>query len=215
MSLKWSKREVANYIYGFFNSHINFFVNWGCYLFNPEFSKDIELRNKVFCLYLCALLDSLDGRDTLLKNLENHSKEFKSQKFLHYCRGIGKFGRLIEELLRVFTKEEQILMRDFRNTLVHGWLTGTMQSVVKVIYFDGKKLRKEKIGHLDYHKIIASVHPADTTFNEVLTTLFNKLIGENCAYWPAMKHLLDTQTTAGLHDDIYGELAEEDYLSNE
>jgi hypothetical protein len=215
MSLDWSKREVANYIYGFFSNHITFFINWGCYLFNPEHSKDIELRNKIFCIYVCALMDSLEGRDKRLENLEKHSKAFKSPMFSHYCGEMNKFGRMIEEVLRLFSKNEQLLIRDFRNTLVHGLLTGPMQLSITVVYFNGEILIRDKMSMQDYHGAIETVNPENASLNKILTTLFNKLNDHHCGYWSAMEQLCNPEKQSGLHRDIYEELTEKDYLSND
>jgi hypothetical protein len=215
MPLDWSKREVANYIYGFFSNHINFFINWGCYLFNPEYSNDRELRNKIFCIYICALMDTLEGRDKRLENLKKHSESFKSPMFSHYCNEMNKFGRMIENMLRLYTKEEQILIRDFRNTLVHGLLTGSMQLNVSVVYFDGEILIRDKMSMQDYHGAIENVHPENIPLDDVLSEMCNRLLKSKFPYWAAMEQLMDPIKRDGLHKDIYGELGEDDYLSNE
>lgn len=152
---KWSEKRVANHLLGFYADLRTCFNNWGFYLFDPSFDGEPELRNKINAVWVCSLFDVIDGRKRILTDLERHATYYGNKFHLDCCKFVKEVCEAVEDVLSLYTKDEQIFLNDFRDQLVHSWRWRVHEDVIsKVAWFESGEIKREKMSHADYHAIV-------------------------------------------------------------
>ena len=91
-------------------------------MFNEELNIPSEIKNRIFAIWYCSAVDTV-------KNCQQESLKLSGQcqlrKLENTAYSLELFGNLVESIkiqLRLIDTPNQISLRHFRNTLVHGRL---------------------------------------------------------------------------------------------
>lgn len=153
-----AKLSLTNKIYEVVFGNYICFKNWSVYLFDDDFKKEKELRNKIGVIWLCSLFDTAAAG---AKDLPKYIIQAESKGWnvlAENTRQISKLCTMSTELLEKLTKEEQVFITDMRNQLVHGAFNNRHNDKVSVKYFISGEFKTEKISREDYAAIIRSFH---------------------------------------------------------
>jgi hypothetical protein len=146
---KWTRRQVANHLFAFYSDMMGCFKNWALYLFEPDFDSEPELRNKANAIWISSLIDTLEGEKRILDDLEKHAHHYENQAHIACCEFIRRICRAVEEILALYSKEEQLFLDDFRDQLVHSW-----RWKFWIRYFERRAVAQDKVTFTDYHAIV-------------------------------------------------------------
>lgn len=118
LSMLQAKTGVATLV----SDNLTCINTWGAYMFDPKFSDEPELRNKIFCLWYSAQLDSIEGEMRYLGACRETAAHHGSAGLVAACDMAGGFISTIKEMLEIFSKDDQITIRYLRDQWVHCWL---------------------------------------------------------------------------------------------
>lgn len=180
--------SLANRTYEVVVAILTSVESWGIYLTSPEFDKEQELRNKVGTIWICSLLDTLDAKERFLPEIAEEAKKSGHTSLVHNCAQLQNLCALVGEVLNEFSREEQILLTDLRNQLVHGYLTNRHQAQVSVKYVSARKIVKEKIANSSYYEIVNRFYLNGQPFDQTLAPLIARALNKKLRYWDAIAH---------------------------
>ncbi len=163
--------------------------NWGFYLFSPEFDDERGLQNRIGTIWLVSLLDSLEGELRYLADYRQKATERNLPHLVEVCDQASLFMDCIKEILRQYTRPEQILLNDFRDQLVHSWLARRLStSKFSIKYFDGTKIVKESMTVVEHSNIIRHYY-LDNVLDDILQELMGRFKNLNLRYWHVIADL--------------------------
>lgn len=194
-----TEKQIANFIFAFFSDNLCYISNWGFYLFDQEFDKEVELRNKISAVWICSLLDTIDGKERIYDDLRARASQFENKYLIQYCDHIESLSEAVKDVLNLYSKEEQLFVFDFRDQLVHSWRWKVHQPDFWVTYFADDKIKKEKQEFDDYHASIRSFYEAgiDNSMKQIVERFKNS----PTRYWAAIREL----QKPGIMDKIHKE----------
>ncbi|MDT8342735.1 MAG: hypothetical protein RQ751_14590, partial [Longimicrobiales bacterium] len=91
--------DLINGVYCLMLDNLNCIRSWGLFLLSPEFDDEPELRNRISAIWLCSLLDSLEGE---LRALDGHKEKAEELGLAHItaaCDEVGLFTQCVKEIL--------------------------------------------------------------------------------------------------------------------
>lgn len=151
---KVKDNRLKSCIFCLFNDHVMWVKNWGGYIFAKEFEKEVGLKNKITTIWFASLIDLVsleDGR------LEQYLRQIDEQNLPHLKRYVAQARFLyaqVAELLSSFSIEEQVFIHDFRDDLVHGFLTGKHARERNIKYVENLKLVTRRVPREEREKLI-------------------------------------------------------------
>ncbi len=175
--------RLVNRVYEVVSSNNTCVSNWGFYLFSHEFDKEFELRNKIGTIWICSLMDTMEAQQIELPKLKKEADEQGWFMLADAIDQLSNFCVLVGELLEVLSREEQIYLYDYRNQLVHAFLTSRHKDIISVKFFAKKRFEKEKIPYEEYHRICRE-HTG--TLDSYLSTIIAKTLDRKLRYWQAV-----------------------------
>jgi len=180
--------DLINAIFCLFSDNVNCINNWGFYLFSSEFDDEPELRNKIGVIWLISLLDSLEGEKRALEDYESEAIRRSLPHLVVICKQACKFFRMIEEVLSLYSREEQIFLNDIRNQSVHSWLARRHMHEFQITYFNGTELVREKITQESFNGIVQPFFMAGS-LDETLCKLIKRFMSRRLKYWDAVEEI--------------------------
>ena len=180
--------DLINAIFCLFSDNLTCTRNWSRCLFDSKFNDEPELRNKIGTIWFVSLLDSLEGEK---RSLDSYKSEAVSRGLTHLipvCEQAQQFFRIIESVLSLFSREEQIFLRDIRDQAVHSWLARRHTQEFQIQYFNGTEIVREKIRQEDFNRIVQPFYmsgPLDTT----LAMLIKRFLDLKLKYWLVMEEI--------------------------
>lgn len=159
--------------------------NWGVYLFDDDFEKEVELRNKVGTIWLCALLDTVEAESKVIDDALNKAEGCGFDSLVHNATQLKKFCRLTSELLELFTREEQIFLVDLRNQWVHGYLSSRQKEEVSVKFSKDGVIVRDKVSRLGYAEIMEGFYGRGS-IDQILQPLIARALDKQHLYWQAI-----------------------------
>lgn len=161
---------------------------WGVYLFDSDFDREPELRNKIGTIWICALLDTLEAESRFIPQAIREAEEEGWHSLVHNGYQLQNLCKLTSELLGSFTREEQIFLLDLRNQWTHGYLASRHRERVSVKYAQNGAIRSEHLSHTDYAKIIRKFFQQGN-LDDTLKTLVERALDKKHRYWTAVGFL--------------------------
>ena len=169
MSPRTPEIQLINRLFALFKDNVACLEAWGIYLFSDEFDREPELRWRIGAIWLASLLDSIEGADRTIDQCEDAAVSLGLPHFPFYCEQARIFVGTIEQLLALYSREEQIFLRAMRDRLVHSWLSAPNNDVITAKWFDGeeKKLVCEPLSWDEYHGIVRPFFESTRAFNGI------------------------------------------------
>lgn len=208
---EWSEKAVANLILSFFVGVQTGLSNWGFYLFDKEFEEEQELRNRISAIWVHSLLDVLDGEQRVLRKLRDRSEQLGSKVFTGYCDQMELMCRAIEDLLRSFSKEEQIFIRWYREQVVHSWLAARQLANIRVRIVTGDGLIAETLTHDEFNEVVRTFDTGARSLDEIMDDLLTERLLRSFnerehRFWAIYAQLHDQERMRQVMDQIYKEV---------
>jgi hypothetical protein len=180
--------DLINAIFCLFADNINCINSWGFYLLSNKFDGEPELRNKIGVIWLISLLDSLEGEKRALDNYEMEATRRGLPHLIQICNQARRFFRTIEEVLSLYSREEQIFLYDIRSQLVHSWLARRHVEEFQIKYFDGREVIYEKIRQDLFNRIVQPFYLAGP-LDKTLYILIQKFLSRRLKYWDTIEEI--------------------------
>jgi hypothetical protein len=180
--------DLINAIYCLFSDNITCINTWGFYLFSSEFDKEPELRNKIGVIWVVSLLDSLEGERRALEDYETEAILRGLPHLVDVCKQASRFFRIVEEVLSLYTKEEQIFLNDLRNQFVHSWLARRHVKEFQITYYDGTSMVRERITQEYFNSVVQPFYMA-RSLDKTLRTLISRFMARKLRYWGAIEEI--------------------------
>lgn len=180
--------KLANKLYEVVAGNLTCVNTWGAYLFHDDFVREVELKNKVGAIWLCALLDTVEAESQIVDGTLSKAEGYGFSSLSHNATQLKRFCRSTSELLEIFTREEQIFLVDLRNQWVHGYLSNRHKEDVSVKFSSGGVIVRERISRLDYAEIMEGFYGRGS-IDQTLQPIIARALDKQHLYWQAMGKL--------------------------
>jgi hypothetical protein len=180
--------QLINGIFTLLSDNVNCIGNWGFYLFDPAFEAERELRNKVGAIWLTSMLDSLEAEVRSAETYQKQADEHGLHHLSNVLEQVRTFFRYIREILALYSREEQLFIRDFRDQIVHSWLARRHVDAFRVKYFSAGEFRQERISSEDFNALLRPFY-ASGPLDRTLATLLGRGLDQGLPYWKAVHEL--------------------------
>jgi hypothetical protein len=188
--------KYANRLFEIISGNVNCISNLGFYLFEEPFNRDIELRNRLGTIWVCSLFDTIKAQE---KDLSEIGKEATSRGWASLIQALNeleKFVPIVIDLLEPLSCDEQLFLHDFRNQIVHSYLSKRHSDHVKIMVLTSGAMVKKTMSWHEYHETIRRFYnnglSLDETLNNILTKIFIKL--PEHPYWRIIGFLQHEKT---------------------
>ncbi len=145
--------EIANRICSIpfaINSIVN---SWAYYLVDPYFNEAPELRNRLFGILVCGLVDSCEEYRPRIRGLEIQAKKRGVLAAPHYLGVLARYLDLAQDLLGIFSPSDIVLLSGLRNQWLHGHWDEIHKSSRTIRIVKGGKVSRDKVTAIQYNKI--------------------------------------------------------------
>ena len=180
----FSDLEIINIILTLVTDHIMFTKNWIELMFNKELLIPPEIKNRIFCIWFSAAIDTIvEEQDQYLPLLG----QIKKRKLNSCFFLMEQFRNLVESIkrrIRLIDEEKQIIIIHYRNTLVHGRVFSTFRKKnVNLNYLckSTDKIIKFKGGSDEFWKIFRN--NVKDSLDEFLMPLRKTFFDESSEYY--------------------------------
>ncbi len=188
-------------LFSLFSDNLSIVRNWGFYLFHPDFDDELALRNRIGVIWLTSLLDSLEGELRSLETYRQMANDRGLPHLLEVCDQASLFMECVKEILRRYSRGQQIFLADMRDQLVHSWLARRHAAQFHIKYFDGQSIVKERLTPAEHANIIRPFYYAGI-LDETLYALVERFRDLRLRYW----HVIDELASAPELDQIQDEM---------
>ncbi|AKX47405.1 hypothetical protein AKN93_02400 [Thiopseudomonas alkaliphila] len=182
--------ELVNKLFDVLVGSITIIECWGVYLFDSEFDQEIELRNKVGTIWLCALLDTIRAEQRYIPEIIREAESLGFSILVENAKEIINLCQLTKELVSQFSMEEQVFLTSIRNQWVHGYLAGRHKERVTYNYLDdaGKVIKQEFTQKEleDINRKVFNPEGLDST----LYSIVSKGLNRKHRYWMGVKFVM-------------------------
>lgn len=184
--------------------------NWGFYLFSGELDSEPQLRNKITVVMISGLFDTLEAESRVIDVYKAEAEKKGYANMVAWCESAREWCVAVQEVLSLFSKDEQLFIQDMRDQLVHGWLNKTHRERFPVKYFNGEAIVKEEVDREDYQDIIKipmlGVRDGNIIFqkglDDTLTEFSAKFINSELNFWRIVNGL----NSEGFMDNVYSQI---------
>lgn len=180
--------DLVNGLLTLFSDNVNCITNWGFYLLDPQFANEPELRNKVGTIWLISLLDSIEGETRAAALYRSAANEQGLAHLVSVADQLDRFFACIREVLCLFSREEQIFLRDFRDQLVHSWLARRHAPSTAVKIFLNGELKVERIDRSAFGTLVRPFYEA-ASLDQTIGALLVRALNQERPYWRAVHEL--------------------------
>lgn len=158
---------------------------WGFYLTSPEFSKELELRNKLGVIWICSLIDTVEAEMRFLPEVEKEATEHGFLNVAKNAARLQKLCKIVGEVLALYNPHEQLFMTTLRNQWVHSYLANRHKVSVNIKYFENGSIVSASMDNESYHSAIrpffeSNEHRLDITLRDLVE---RSLLNTTLRYW--------------------------------
>ena len=178
--------DLVGGLFGLFADNLNCVRNWGLYLFSPEFDDELELRNRLGAIWITSLLDSLEGERRSLDSYRREAQVRGLPHLLEVCDQVALFIECVKDVLRLYSRSEQIFLNDFRDQIVHSWLARRHVPRFRIKYFDGSTTVQEQLTPAEHANIVRPLYAAGV-LDQTIYVLLERFRDLRLRYW----HVID------------------------
>ena len=191
-NLSKEDKRLINNIFSFFLETLTCTQSWGFYLFDDEFNKERELRNKLGLLWLGSLFDLVSAQQNQFPKLIEKSIKMKLIHLPRYCNQANEFVKTIIEIIQEYSREEQIFIVSQRDKLVHSYLNGTHQNSKGVKYIKEGKFIKETLSYEQFNEVIYTIIESGV-YEDILSELMSRFMQQKHQYWKILAEFQKNQ----------------------
>lgn len=187
-----SLKALRNGIFAVFADNVNCISAWGFYFYDEKFDEEFELRNRLGVIWLASLIDSLEGEVRVLDKYEEAAIELNQPTLASLCGKAREFVETVKEVLSLYSREEQLFIRDLRDQYVHSWLARRHRESFSVKFYDGSQIVTETVDRDSYYAALRPLFENANGLDAVLKPLIERATKGELRYWNAVR-LLKTQ----------------------
>lgn len=182
-------KDLRNGIFALFSDNLTCIKAWGVYLTDSKFDDEPELRNKLSVIWLASLFDSLEGEARVLQKYKKAAQDFDQPKLIALCDIVTDFMDIIREVLILYSREEQLFIRDLRDQWVHSWLARRHNESFAIKYYNGTNVVMETVTRVAYYDSIRPFFEHPGGIDASLIPLIERILKNPLRYWNAVKQL--------------------------
>lgn len=130
---------------------------WALPLFDSAFDREPELRNKLFCLLVCGILDSGWEYRSRINGLKTEAKKIGSLSCPFYLDVFEKYLALGVDVLEVFSRDDMIVITELRNQWLHGHWTEVHKKDRTIYYAENGQIQRARIPAAEFNKAFSRI----------------------------------------------------------
>jgi hypothetical protein len=181
-------QNLANRLYEVVSGHLILLENWGVYLTHSDYAAEFELRNKIGCIWLSALIDTAEADCRVIPEVIGKAKALGFENMVHNANELKKICAITAEFLSTFSKAEQIFLTNIRNQITHTYFGNRHNDQVQVKYVANGQYFRERMPWGEYTAIVESLSGTGTT-DDALTPIITRAVDLQQRYWIYMDSL--------------------------
>lgn len=182
-------KGLRNGLFALFSDNVICAKTWGIYFIDEKFDDEFALRNKLGILWLASLFDSLEGEMRVLGEYEQAATDLNQSVLIALCNKAREFLEGVKEVIGLYSREEQLFIRDLRDQWVHSWLARRHRELFDVKFYNGTSLVTERVTRDSYYSAIRPFFEAQDGIDAVLKTLVERATKGKLRYWNAIELL--------------------------
>jgi hypothetical protein len=195
--------DLFNAVHDLFGANLTCARNWGFYLFGTEFRHEVPLHNRISAIWFTALLDSVEGQGRSSAKLRAEAAKRGLPHVAHYIDQADQFVDAVREVLRLYTRGEQVFIADYRDQLVHCWLGRRHGATFRLKHFDGRAVVVEDVSPEEHASIVRPFYESGP-LDDALSTLTQRFRDRSLRYWHVIVELAPPEALQRLYDGIRG-----------
>jgi hypothetical protein len=166
--LSREQKNIINRVFGFYEQNLTLLRTWGVYLFDSDFDKEEELKNKISIVFLGALFDLACFSDKRLLKIETECKELELHHMPRHIKQAGAFILAARDVLQNFTPDEQALIQNLRNQWVHSYLDQVTKEKTAFKCIENWEVKQRYVTNKEYHDILRPFFEQGQTLDEII-----------------------------------------------
>jgi len=183
-------KALLNGLFALFSDNATCISTWGIYFVDEKFDDEPELRNKLGIIWLASLFDSLEGELRVLEKYRAAATELNQPVLVELCTKAREFMNTVREVLGLYSREEQLFVRDLRDQWVHSWLARRHNESFDIKFYDGTRVVRENVTRDSYYAAIRPFFDNPDGIDSVITSLLERATKGQLRYWNAIDLLI-------------------------
>lgn len=179
-------KALRNGLFALFSDNATCISTWGIYFFDKKFDDEPELRNKLGIIWLASLFDSLEGESRVLEKYLAAATELNQPVLVALCTKAREFMDTIRDVLCLYSREEQLFVRDLRDQWVHSWLARRHNESFDIKFYDGTRVVTERVTRDSYYAAIRPLFEHPGGIDSALKPLLERATNGQLRYWNAI-----------------------------
>lgn len=171
---------------------------WTFYLADKALAGEPELRNKLFCLLICGLVDAGKEFQARLRGIEIDAKKIGMKAADYYLPAFSSYVALALDVAGQLTREETIYVTDLRNQWLHGRWDEILKEARSFYFVKNGKVEKEKVPASEVGEIMSAHMDLDAH----LAALRNRVESYKTFFWSASHFLADPTHQDAMRSDL-------------
>ena len=149
---------IINLVLTLHSDHQMFIKSWGEFIHGKELNLPNELKNRVFCIWFSGVLDTINEKEAQLENLREQCND---RNLVNCLSLLDEFEELVEaiiESVKTIDFENQLVIKHYRNTLVHARVSSVHRQIINLKCLDLATNTMAKFGKSreDFWKIFSN-----------------------------------------------------------
>lgn len=179
-------KALRNGLFALFSDNATCISTWGIYFLDEKFDDEPELRNKLGIIWLASLFDSLEGESRVLEKYRAAATELNQPVLVALCTKAREFMDTVREVLCLYSREEQLFVRDLRDQWVHSWLARRHNESFDIKFYDGTRVVKENVTRDSYYAAIRPLFENPDGIDSTIKPLLERATKGQLRYWNAI-----------------------------
>jgi hypothetical protein len=192
------KAALIRKMWGHIYPVANIAKEWAFILLHPDFDKEPELRNRAFCIWICALAESASESTNKVRSLRENARSVKSETAIHYVNILDKLHQGVADVISVFSFEEMVLIQLHREEAVHGRLTSSHK---RINYYSEGGIKVKSIPAEEASSIRINMW-ASEGWEPPLTRARVRFMRRPSLFWPIHDLFIDDKVIQRVFNDI-------------
>lgn len=172
---------------------------WTFYLADKKaLAGEPELRNKLFCLLICGLLDAGKEFHTRVRGIQVDAAKLGMKAADYYLEAFSNYVALALDVVGQLSREEMIYVTDLRNQWLHGRWDEILKDSRPFYFVKNGKVEKEKVAAAEVGRIMFA-HP---NVDEHLGELRGRIERHKTFFWSISHFLGPGPQQDAMRDDL-------------
>ncbi|WP_299735755.1 hypothetical protein [uncultured Endozoicomonas sp.] len=172
---------------------------WGFYLFDQEFEKEQELRNRLGLIWISSLFDLIATETTAIAKHRKDAVDLGLKHIDEYCNQAEHLIELLKDIIEKFSVTEQLFILNLRNQYVHSYLVGRHNDSITIKFLENRKIVKRAMDHQEYHDMLLPLFEAGN-LDETVQNIICRIDHQNDKFFKFLAEL--QQRNQELHSSI-------------